>query len=58
MVLLRTGILLRNLVGSTLVSWWEDLMNRIPLVRSIYSGAKGFTESLVTSKAAPSARWW
>ncbi|HTQ37356.1 MAG TPA: DUF502 domain-containing protein [Steroidobacteraceae bacterium] len=49
-VLLGTGILLRNLLGSTLVSWWEDLMNRIPLVRSIYSGAKGITETLVSDK--------
>ena len=49
-VLLGTGILLRNLLGSTLVGWWEDLMNRIPLVRSIYSGAKGITETLVSDK--------
>jgi uncharacterized membrane protein len=26
-------------------------MNRIPLVRSIYSGVKGFTETLVSSKS-------
>jgi uncharacterized membrane protein len=49
-VLLGTGILLRNLIGSTLVGWWEDLLNRIPLVRSIYSGAKGLTETLVSAK--------
>ncbi len=48
-VLLGTGILLRNLIGSTLVGWWEDLLNRIPLVRSIYSGAKGLTETLVSA---------
>ena len=51
-VLLGTGILLRNLLGSTLVGWWEDLMNRIPLVRSIYSGAKGITETLVSDKGS------
>ncbi len=51
-VLLGTGILLRNLIGSTLVSWWEELLDRIPLVRTIYSGTKGFTESLVSSKSA------
>jgi uncharacterized membrane protein len=27
-------------------------MNRIPLVRTIYSSVKGFTESLMTSKAS------
>jgi uncharacterized membrane protein len=49
-VLLGTGVLLRNLIGSTVVGWWEELMNRIPLVRSIYSGAKGITETLVSDK--------
>lgn len=52
LVLLGTGVLLRNLIGSTLVGWWEDLMARIPLVRSIYSGVKGFTETMVGDKAA------
>jgi uncharacterized membrane protein len=49
-VLLTTGFLVANLIGSTLVGWWEDLMNRIPLVRSIYSSFKGLTETLVSSK--------
>jgi uncharacterized membrane protein len=51
-VLLGTGFLVANLIGSTLVGWWEDLLNRIPLVRSIYSGVKGFTETLVSSKGS------
>lgn len=51
-VLVLTGLLVANLVGQTLVTWWEDLMNRIPLVRTIYSSIKGFTDSLVKSKAS------
>jgi uncharacterized membrane protein len=51
-VLVLTGLLVANLVGQTLVTWWEDLMNRIPLVRTMYSGVKGFTESLMKSKAS------
>ncbi len=51
-VLIFTGLLVANLVGQTLVSWAEDLTNHIPLVRTIYSGLKGFTESLMTSKAS------
>jgi len=51
-VLIVTGLLVANLVGQTVVAWWDELMNRIPLVRTIYSGVKGFTESLVTSKAS------
>ena len=49
-VLLGTGFLVANLIGTTLVGWWEDLLNRIPVVRSIYSGVKGFTETLVSAK--------
>src|SRR5262245_60028108 len=49
-VLLGTGVLLRNLIGSSVVGWWEELLNRIALVRSIYSGAKGITETLVSDK--------
>jgi uncharacterized membrane protein len=51
-VLVLTGLLVANLVGQTLVTWWDELMNRIPLVRTIHSGLKGFTESLMTSKAS------
>ncbi len=51
-VLLLTGLLIANLVGQTIVIWWDELMNRIPLVRTIYSGVKGFTESLVNTKAS------
>jgi uncharacterized membrane protein len=48
LVLLVTGILVRNLIGSTLVRWWEGVLNRVPIVRSVYSGVKGFTETLVS----------
>jgi uncharacterized membrane protein len=51
-VLLGTGFLVANLIGTTLVGWWEELLNRIPLVRSIYSGVKGLTETLVSSKGS------
>lgn len=47
-VLLITGVLVRNLIGSTLLGWWEALLSRLPLVRSVYSGVKRFTETLVS----------
>jgi uncharacterized membrane protein len=50
-VLLLTGLVAANLIGRTLVRWWEEVMNRIPLVRSVYSGVKGFTETLVSTKS-------
>jgi len=45
-VLLVTGILVTNLVGRQLVGFWEQLLKRIPLVRSIYGGVKSFAESV------------
>ena len=43
-VLLLTGILAANFVGRSVVGGWESLLERIPVVRSIYSAAKNFTE--------------
>jgi uncharacterized membrane protein len=45
-VVLLTGLLVTNLVGRQLVTLWEDLLNRIPIVRSVYGGVKSFTESV------------
>jgi len=45
-VVLLTGLLVTNLVGRQLVSLWEDLLNRIPIVRSVYGGVKSFAESV------------
>ncbi len=49
-LLLLTGLAVTNLVGREVVSWWEALMRRIPVVRSIYSGAKTFTETVFTDQ--------
>lgn len=46
-VLLGTGMLLTNLFGRKLVEVSERLLDRIPLVRSIYSGAKKVAETLL-----------
>jgi uncharacterized membrane protein len=45
-VVLATGLLVTNLIGRQLVAFWEDLLNRIPVVRSVYGGVKSFTESV------------
>ena len=52
LLLLVTGLLVANFVGRELVGWWEDLLNRIPGVRTIYSGVKGLTETLVSGSGA------
>lgn len=44
LVLLITGILAANFVGRAFVGGWESMMDRIPVVRSVYSAAKNFAE--------------
>jgi uncharacterized membrane protein len=47
-VLLVTGLLAANFIGRKLVTTWESILNRIPLVRSVYSAAKSFAEVVLT----------
>ena len=44
LVLFITGMLAANFVGRYVVGGWESLMDRIPVVRSVYSAAKNFAE--------------
>lgn len=45
-LVLITGFLAANFVGRQLVSGWESLLSRIPLVRSVYGAVKQITASL------------
>ena len=45
-VLLVTGMVVTNLLGSNMVKLWEGLLGRIPFVRTIYSASKQLTETL------------
>lgn len=45
-VLLGTGLIVSNLVGRRLVQYWDGVIRRIPLVRSIHGGVKSFAESV------------
>lgn len=44
-VLFFTGMLATNLFGQRLVDYWDRLINRIPLVRSIYTGVQQVTHA-------------
>ena len=48
-VVIVTGLLAANLFGRKLVSLWESLLGRIPLVRSIYQSAKQIAETVFSS---------
>lgn len=45
-VLMVTGLIVTNILGRQLVGFWESILERIPLVRSVYSAAKKFAEVL------------
>ena len=51
-VLLVTGVLVTNLIGRRLVIWGEELLNRIPVVRSVYGGVKSFAESVFSQSSS------
>jgi len=48
-LLLLTGVLVSNMIGRTLVEFWDDLLNRIPFVRGIYGGVKNFSTTILSS---------
>jgi uncharacterized membrane protein len=43
-VIYLSGILATNVMGTRIIRWWDDLLSRIPLVKSIYSSSKQLTQ--------------
>jgi uncharacterized membrane protein len=50
LLLLLTGLLVRHLFGERLVEAVERLVRRIPVIGSVYGGAKSFSETVLTDK--------
>jgi uncharacterized membrane protein len=48
LVIVMTGLLTANLLGQRLVAFWEGLMTRIPVVKSIYGSVKQVSDSLLS----------
>lgn len=48
-VVLLTGMLGANMIGQRLVKVWEALLNRIPVVKSLYSSVKQVSDTLFSS---------
>lgn len=49
LIILTTGLLAANFIGQRLVSWWEKLLARIPVVNSIYNSVKQVSDTLFSS---------
>jgi uncharacterized membrane protein len=45
-IVLVIGALATNFLGRKLVGWWDALLGRIPIVRSIYSSVKQVSDTL------------
>jgi len=50
LLLLLTGIVVRNLFGGQIVEGFENLVRRIPVIGAVYGGAKTFSETVLTDK--------
>ena len=46
LVVFVTGLLAANIIGQRLVTFWESLLARIPVVNSIYNGVKQVSDTL------------
>jgi uncharacterized membrane protein len=46
LVLLFVGAFVSNFLGKRLIGWWDALLGRIPVVRSIYSSVKQVSDTL------------
>ena len=50
LIVLVTGVLAANIIGERMVRWWEGMLNRIPIVRSIYSSVKQVSDTMLSPK--------
>ena len=49
LLILITGLAAANFVGQRLVGFWESLLSRIPVVKSIYYSVKQVSDTLLSS---------
>lgn len=48
LLVFATGVLAANFIGERLVLWWEMLLARIPIVRTIYSSVKQVSDTILS----------
>lgn len=46
LIIFFTGVIAANFIGSRLVDVWDSIINRIPIVRAVYSGVKQVAQTL------------
>jgi len=50
-ILLTTGIVAANFFGARLIGFWEGILGRIPVVKSIYSSVKQVSDTLLSNSS-------
>jgi len=48
LVLLGTGLIVRNVLGQQLLRYWEGILRRIPFVNAIYNSVKQVSDTLLS----------
>jgi uncharacterized membrane protein len=51
-VIYLSGVLATNVMGTRILRWWDELLSRIPLVKSIYSSSKQLTQVFKEGKTS------
>jgi uncharacterized membrane protein len=46
-IVLLTGVVGANIIGQRLVTWWESMLGRIPIVSNIYRSVKQVSDTLL-----------
>jgi uncharacterized membrane protein len=51
-IVLGTGLLVRNVFGQRLLSYWDGLLRRIPFVNAIYNSVKQVSDTLLSENGS------
>ncbi|MCA0433885.1 MAG: DUF502 domain-containing protein [Proteobacteria bacterium] len=49
-IITLVGMASVNFVGATLIGWWDSIIHRTPVVRSIYKGSKQIFQTIFSDK--------
>jgi uncharacterized membrane protein len=54
LVILLSGVIVRHLFGHEIVRFWERLLSRVPVARSLYGGVKQLFQAIMNSSNSTS----
>ena len=52
LVIYLTGLLATNVMGKHVIKWWDEVLTKIPLVKSIYTPSKQLTQMFKEGKTS------